>query len=170
MKPFLSEKCTYASKIYLIHNDNVISDDQELADTFNNFFEHTADNLGIQEYQSDHNIDINSILDDPIDYAIAKYKNHPGIIMINENVSFESRFSFTAVNEDDIQREILNLNPKKSGTFGNTPTKMLKSSSEICSVALQNIRNSEILGKLYFPNKLKLADITPVYKKRSYSS
>ena len=122
--------------------------------------------MGIQEYQSDHNIDINSISDDPIDYAIAKYKNHPSIIMINENVSFESRFSFTAVNEDDIEREILNLNPKKPGTFGNIPTKMLKSSSEICSVALQNIWNSEILGKLYFPNKLKLADITPVYKKK----
>ena len=164
MKPFLSEKCTYASKISLVHNDNVISHDQELADTFNNFFEHAVDNLGIQEYQSDHNIDINSISDDPIDYAIAKYKNHPSIIMVNENVSFESRFSFTAVNEDDIQREILNLNPKKPGTFGNIPTKMLKSSSEICSVALQNIWNSEILGKLYFPNKLKLADITPVYK------
>ena len=112
MKPFLSEKCTYASKISLVHNDNVISDDQELADTFNNFFEHAVDNLGIQEYQSDHNIDINSVSDDPIDYAIAKYKNHPSIIMINENVSFESRFSFTAVNEDDIQREILYLNPK----------------------------------------------------------
>ena len=166
MKPFLSEKCTYASKISLIHNDNVISDDQELADTFNNFFEHTVDNLGIQEYRNDHNIDMNSILDDPIDYAIAKYKNHPSIIMINENVSFESRFSFTAVNEDDIQREILNLNPKKPGTFGNVPTKMLKSSSEICNVALQNIWYSEILGKLCFPNKFKLADITPVYKKR----
>ena len=122
--------------------------------------------MGIQEYQSDHNIDINSISDDPIYYAIAKYKNYPSIIMINENVSFESRFSFTAVNEDEIQRGILNLNPKKPGTFGNIPTKMLKSSSEICSVALQNIWNSEILGKLYFPNKLKLADTTPVCKKK----
>ena len=164
MKPFLSEKCTYASKISLVHN--VISDDQELADTFNNFFEHAADNLGIQEYQSDHNIDINSISDDPIDCAIAKYKNHPSIIMINENISFESRFSFTAVNEDDIQRNILNLNPKKPGTFGNISTKTLKSSSEICNVVLENIWHSEILGKLYIPNKLKLADITPVYKKK----
>ena len=126
MKPFLSEKCTYASKISLVHNDNVISDDQELADTFNNFFEDAVENLGIQEYQSDHNIDINSISDDPTDYAIAKYKNHPSIIMINENVALDSRFSFTAVNEDDIQREILNLNPKKPGTFGNISTKMLK--------------------------------------------
>ena len=38
MKPFLSEKYTYASKISLTHNDKVISDDQELADTFNYFF------------------------------------------------------------------------------------------------------------------------------------
>ena len=73
LKPSFSEKCAYASKIYLVHNDNVISDDQELADTLNNFFEHAVDNLGIREHQSDHNININSISDDSIDYAIAKY-------------------------------------------------------------------------------------------------
>ena len=39
MKPFLSEKWTYVSKISLIHNDIDISDDQKLEDTFNNFFE-----------------------------------------------------------------------------------------------------------------------------------
>ena len=59
--------------------------------------------------------------------------------MINENVSFESRFSFTAVNEDNIQREILNLNSKKPGTLGNIPTKILQSSSKICNVVLQNM-------------------------------
>ena len=122
--------------------------------------------MEIHEYQSGHNIDINSISDDPIDYAIAKYKNHPSITMINENVSFESRFSFTAVSEDDIQREILHVNPKKPSTFGNIPTKMLKRSSEICNVVLQNIWNSEILGNLYLPNELKLVDITPVYKNK----
>ena len=57
MKPFLSEKYTYASNISLVRNDNVISDVQELADTFNNFFEHAEDNLEIQEYLSDRNID-----------------------------------------------------------------------------------------------------------------
>ena len=162
MKPFLSDKCTYASQVSLVHN-NIISDDQELADIFNNFFEQAVDNL---EYQNDHNIDTNSISDDPIDYAIAKYKNHASIIMINENVSFESRFSFTTVNEENIQWEILYLNSKKTGTFGNIPAKILKNFSDICNVVLQNICNSEILGKLYFPSKLKLADITPVYKKK----
>ena len=55
--------------------------------------------------------------------------------MINENVSFESRFSFTAVNEDNIQREILNLSSEKPGKFGN----ILKSSSKICNAVLQNM-------------------------------
>ena len=31
---------------------------------------------------------------------------------------------------------------------------------------IQNTWNSEILGKFHFPNKLKRADITPVYKKK----
>ena len=172
MKPFLSEKCTYAFQISLVHNDKVISDDQELLDIFNSFFEHAVDSLGLEQYQSDHNFQINSISFDPIDYAIGKYKSHPSVIMIYENVSFESRCSFTAVNDDHIQREVLNLNSRTPGMFGNLSTKMLKrSSSEICSVVLQNIWNSEISGKSYFPNKLSLADTTPVYKKkRSYFS
>ena len=70
-----------------------------------------------------------------------------------------------AVNEDNIQREILNLNSKKTSTFENIPTKILKSSSEMFNVVLQNICNSEILGKLYFSNKLKLADIIPAKRR-----
>ena len=45
MKPFLSDKCNNASKISLVHKNNVISEDQELVNTFNDFFEHAVDNL-----------------------------------------------------------------------------------------------------------------------------
>ena len=51
------------------------------------------------------------------------------------------------------------------GTFGNIPTKVLKDSSDICNLILQDIWNYEILGKKYFPKNLKLLDINPVYKK-----
>ena len=163
MKPFLSDKCNNASKISLVHKNNVISEDQELANTFNDFFEHAVDNLGIKEYASDENM--NLISDDPIDNVILKYKNHPSIIMINQNVSFESKFNFQVVNENDIKQEVSNLNSKKTGTFGNISTKMLKSSSEICNKVLTNIWNFEILENHNFSSKLKLADITLVYKK-----
>ena len=108
MKPFLSDKCNNASKISLVYKNKVISEDQELAITFNDFFEHAVDNLGIKEYASDENI--NLISDDPIDNVMLKYKNHPSIIMINQNVSFESRFNFQVVNENDIKQEVSNLN------------------------------------------------------------
>ena len=107
MKPFLSDKCNNASKISLVHKNKVISEDQELANTFNDFFEHAVDNLGIKECASDENI--NLISDDPIDNVILKYKNHPSIIMINQNVSFESRVNFQVVNENDIKQEVSNL-------------------------------------------------------------
>ena len=59
-KPFLIEKCAYAYIICLVHSDNVISDDQELADTFNNFFEHAVDNLvnSVDEFLSPYFVDI----------------------------------------------------------------------------------------------------------------
>ena len=142
----------------------VISDDLELAKTFNNLSENAVDDLETKQYESDLNLDIPST--NPIDSAIMKYQNHPSIIMISENVSFESRFKFKVVNENDIQYEILNLNSKKPGTFGNIPTKILKDCSEICNVILQNIWNSELLQKQYFPDNLKLAAKTPVYRKK----
>ena len=49
---------------------------------------------------------------DNVDIVINKDKNHPGIKMINENVSFKSRFNFKDISESDIQKEIFNLNSK----------------------------------------------------------
>ena len=52
--------------------------------------------------------------------------------------------------ESDIQNEVCNLNSKKTGTFGNITTKVLKDSSDICNSVLQDVWNYEILGKQYF--------------------
>ena len=108
----------------------------------------------------------NSGSKDGVDVAIEKCKDHPSIKMINENVSFESRFNFKEIREPDIQKEVSNLNSKKVGTFGNIHTKVLKNSSNICNSILQDIWNCEILGKQYFPKNLRLVDITPVHKKK----
>ena len=63
-------------------------------------------------------------------------------------------------------KELSSLNSKKAGTFGNIPTKVPRTSSDICNKVLQKIWNSEILGKQYFLQNLKLADITPVFEKK----
>ena len=86
--------------------------------------------------------------------------------MISEKASFTSRFKLKVVNENDIRREASSLNPKKPGTFSNISTRILKISSEVCKVILQNIWNSKLLEKQYFPDNLKLANKNLVYKKK----
>ena len=61
-------------------------------------------------------------------------------------------------------REVHALNSTKKGTFCNITPEILKEYDEICVPVLQEIWNSEIITDCKFPNKLKLADVTPVFK------
>ena len=76
-----------------------------------------------------------------IDFATMKYENHPSIIICNENVSFESRKN---VSKNNVQQKASNLNFKKTGTFGNISTKILKCYSDLYNVIVQYIWNYEI--------------------------
>ena len=145
---------------------SIFSDDFKLAQTFNNYFKSTVGILGIKECEASSDVSVNSRSKDGVDDAIEKYNDHPSINMVNENASFESRFRFKEIGDSDIQKEVSYLISKKAGTFGNIPSKVLKDSSDIWNSILQDKWNYEILGKQYFPKNLKLADITPVHKKK----
>ena len=69
------------------------------------------------------------------------------------------------LNLKGIEKEILNLNTKKAVASKSIPAKVLKETCDICSSVLQQIWNDEILKKCQFPENLKLADVTPVFKK-----
>ena len=64
----------------------------------------------------------------------------------------------------DIEKELRSLNPNKAYTFKNIPPKILKGSREYCSDILQKLFNKTLSNK-EFPDELKLADVTPIYKK-----
>ena len=125
MKPFLSDKCALSSRISLVSGDEIISDDIEIAESINNYYKNAASKLGLKEYENSFDINENNSLD-PVDIITEKYKNHPSIKIINENIQFDSRFSFKEISEDDIKKELKNLNTKKASTFGNIPTKIFK--------------------------------------------
>ena len=67
--------------------------------------------------------------------------------MIRENVSTESLFHFAGISVSEMTKEPFSLNSKKAGIFGNIPTNLLKTSSDIYNKVLQKIWNSEILEK-----------------------
>ena len=87
------------------------------------------------------------------------------IIVITKKFNFTVHFEFDEVNLKNIEKEILNPNSKKAVASNNIPTEVLKETSDICSPVLQQIWNDEILKKCQFPENLKLADITPAFKK-----
>ena len=77
----------------------------------------------------------------------------------------DTRFFFSDTSIDDIVFEIKCLNSKKSGTFMNIPVKLLKQVIDVISEPLMKIWNHEVILNKTFPTKLKLADISPIYKK-----
>ena len=162
VKPFLSDKGTRSSHITLIDKNNIISKDNDVAEVLNNFFDNAVKQLNINENQ--YLLSDTYGIEDPVDIAVEKFRLHPSILAIKENV-ISSDFCFKNVTLKGIENEISNLNNSKQGTFNNIPTKYLKESSDICSKYLLNIWNNEIVRNGYFPDKLKLADVTPVYKK-----
>ena len=113
IKPFFTDKIKSKSKITLIEkelnkdsneiiSEKLISNDNDVAETFNKFFVNIVPNLKIP---TNHDFDINvKVTGDPIVDAINKYENHPSIIMIkNKN---KTQFSFTVVEYDDILKKV----------------------------------------------------------------
>ena len=97
-----------------------------------------------------------------VDKCIKKFELHPSIISIKRNVLIDTRFDFSPVTAKDIDSEIGNLDPKKNG--GCIPTKLLKEMRHIVSEPLADVWNSQLIRDKTFSAKLKLGDITPVFK------
>ena len=161
IKPLFSDKHNICRKITLIDDEEIISNDVNVAEVMNDYFSKAVDKLDIKGYQTDFlpNINDNNIIN-----MINKFKNHPSIINIKERVDITETFSFSRCSVDDIERDINKLNINKPTTFNNIPAKILVENSEICSPFISKIYNDSIFSS-NFPGPLKNADITPVHKK-----
>ena len=89
--PFLSSKAPSLSRITLIENKAIISDDLKVAETLSKFFVKAVNKLDIREFKNISSIDG---LSDPVEMAIKKYENHPSIVAITEKFNFTVHFEF----------------------------------------------------------------------------
>ena len=80
-------------------------------------------------------------------------------------MKLNTKFSFSRVSINEIEFEAISLNTKKATTFMNIPSKQLKQVVDIIMEPLMHIWNNEIINNQKFPTKLKLADITPIFKR-----
>ena len=145
VKPLLSNKIKSTEYITLEENGKIIGNDKELARIFNEFFVSIVPNLGIN---TNHSFLINTNNEnDPIEKAIAKYKNHPSIISIKKFMeNSDSSFSFQHVLKDKITKTIKMLDPRKIFQSNDIPTKLIKSFSDFFSNYIYINLNKRIKG------------------------
>lgn len=163
VKPLFSNSGGGSQKITLVKDDKIISKDEEVAETFNEFFKNSVKSLNIPENSCLTGNTRN--LTDPIDIIIKKFENHPSILNIKDKIDIDNKFSFYKLNKSDIEYEIKNLKSGKATTFLNIPVKQLKKVIQIIVEPLTEIWNIEVIENRKFPSKLKCADLTPIFKK-----
>ena len=78
VKPFLVDKVKSRETITLVNNENIETDENEVAKTFNDFFSNIVKNLKIPEYQCEDDLH-KRLSSHPVLQAILKYRNHPSI-------------------------------------------------------------------------------------------
>ena len=86
-------------------------------------------------------------------------------ISIKKHVKVDVRFEFSPITAEDISKEISlldQLDPKKND--GCIPTKLLKELRHVVSKPLAEVWNTQLIRNKTFSGRLKLGDITPVFK------
>ena len=122
-----------------------MQNDSKITKKLKEFFKNAVSTLGITENSFVINKEYENI-SAPVQRAIMKFESHPRISLIKNKITNGNNFKFEPVPLSDI------------------PSKMLKSSSEVTVNVLHRLSN-ETITKGVFPDNLKLADVTPVFKK-----
>ena len=94
IKPLFSDKSKTKSRITLIEDEKVITNDEEIATKLNDYYIEAVQNLNIKKFSCDSisdqtPVDENQSEHDIIEKIINTYKNHPSILKIKENVKIE---------------------------------------------------------------------------------
>ena len=118
-------------------NDEIISDDVEVANTLDKFFSNIVKNLKIPERFVKNSLP-HSLSSHPTLKAILKYKDHPSIPVIKRFSQRISSFYFSTVDKNTVLKEIKKLNS-----------------------------NKEAIESPKFPDFFKFANITPAFKQGS---
>ena len=129
VRPYFSDKDNKSSKITLVENNIVIADEKRVAELMNKYFINITKNLNLKA-------PIINTTDD-IQFLTKNYDNRISIREIKEAYPeiVPDSFHFKSVSLDDVKKEVLNLNPKKSSTSGTIPEQFLnKLLTFICNI------------------------------------
>ena len=161
VKPMISNKSINRESINLVRGDKILSENLEVAKTFNAFFSNIVKEMNVsldQELltEADH-------IEDPVLRIIERFKKHTSVVAIFENHK-DSAFSFRHISLDEITKEIKRLEVKKACQDMDFPTKVIKNNSDIFADFFFLNLNNCIVSSV-FPLNLKSPEASPLQKK-----
>jgi hypothetical protein len=159
VKPLISCKTGVRNdNIVLQHDDNIFTKPEQVANIFNTYFTNIAKHIGTNDVIDDN---------DTVFSCIKTYENHECIINIRKYMQTNQSaadFSFQPVNPLTIQKCLSKLKTNKATGYDMLPSKILKLGSNVFCYSICNLIHMSF-ELCCFPNALKYAEITPVYKK-----
>ena len=158
ISPLFSEKAFHRECITLKESNKTITNNVELAETFNTFFSKIVPNLNIDSNLGDNITNPN--ITDPVFCAIQKYEKHPSILKIKEIMgTHDLSFSFKFIDRKKIFNELQKLKSKKAFQESDIPVKIIKENINIITDFIYNNFNNSLVGS-NFSSNLENADIT----------
>ena len=112
---------------------------------------------------------MSDIIDHPTLWAIIKWRNRPSILTITTEHENRPKFSFNSFSKEHVLEEIQMLDSLKAIQESNIPLKLIKENSDLFAEMICKYFN-ESLERSKFPDCLKLANVTPVFKKGARTS
>ena len=162
VKPLFSDKQKLLERnIVIIEDEKVYLGNTVVAEKLNNFFVEAVQSREIQPFISGAEINTSA---GNIEEIIKQYERHPSILQIKEHVIITDKFEFDDRTPHDINKRILDLDPKKASIENDIPIKILISSNDIVAKHLAEIHNNSKYNENY-PCSPKLGTITPINKK-----
>ena len=142
ISPLFSEKTFHRECITLKESNKTITNNVELAETFNTFFSKIVPNLNIDSNLGDNITNPN--ITDPVFCAIQKYEKHPSILKIKEMMGTNNlSFSFKCIDRKKIFNELQKLKIKKACQGSDIPVKIIKENIDIITDFIySNFNNS----------------------------
>ena len=148
VKPFFSKKGNCGEQFFfflLFENDKIVNNPNEVSNHFNIFFSTVANKIGID--------------------AVYDSSNHQSIKEILNNREQVSDFEFNKVTIENVDNILNKINIKKAIGGDGILAKIVKNYKSYIAPQLTALVNLSIENNC-FPDKLKEAQVTPIFKKR----
>ena len=158
--PVFSNKTEKKNKrIILVEQNEIISDDRKVEEIFNRHFKEITKSLNIAQYIPD--CDEYKQIEDPVLRAIHKYKQHPSIVRIRDQLANSTKgFKFNHISRWIVKDKLRAAKNKKFDPH--IPMNLLKC-TDACVIPLTDLINN-LVKDCSWPVQLGSANITLAHK------